>query len=205
VVRQSSRGRRARGVARGAPFHRTTRKVSTSTAGLALHERSAAALAALEASLADLPEREEAPSGTLRVTTTADLGAAVLAEAATRFTARYPGVRVDAHLGNEMVDLVRGGFDLALRISGRRLRDSSLVAQRVGTFLIQLYGSPAYLARRGSPRGPSDLARHDWVAFRGVPLSLQSGAARKVAMLARLRITADDMFFAREASTSRAR
>lgn len=103
-------------------FHRTTRKVSTSTAGLELYERSAAPLGALEASLADLPEREEVPSGTLRVTTIADLGAAVVAEAVARFTARYPSVQVAVYLGSEMVDLVRGGFDLAMRACEQGIR-----------------------------------------------------------------------------------
>ena len=179
-------------------FHRTTRRVSTSTAGLALYERSAAPLRALERSLGDMPEREEEPSGALRVASTADLGAAVVAEANARFTARYPGTTVEAHLSNELVDLVQGGFDIALRIPQRPMRDSSLVARRVGTIVIQLYASPAYLARRGAPRGPADLAAHDGVSFRGVPTALQ-GSGRHRPPGTRVRITCDDMFFAREA------
>jgi DNA-binding transcriptional LysR family regulator len=177
-------------------FHRTTRKVATSTAGRALYDRSAPVLLALEASLADLPEREELPSGTLRVTTTADLGAAVLAEAAARFTARYPAVQVEVHLSGVPVDLVRGGFDLALRVWRGRLRDSTLVAQRAGSIALRLYAAPGYLARRGSPRTAAELSAHDWVGYRG-----KSGAVVGPGKRAqpRPRITCDDMFFVREA------
>lgn len=180
-------------------FHRTTRKVSTSTAGAALYDRVAPAVNALVASLAELPEREEEPSGTLRLTSTVDLGSAVLAEAVARFTARYPHTEVEVHLSNTMVDLVRDGFDLALRISMKPLRDSTLVARKVGAFAIQIYASPTYLARKGAPRAPEELEDHDWVGFRGVPRVLQLGPDSLASVKNHPRITCDDMFFAREA------
>lgn len=179
-------------------FHRTTRKVATTEAGLALAGRVAPSLASLEASLSDLPEREEVPSGTLRVTATVDLATTVLAEAVTRFVARYPDTQVELHLTNAVIDLVRDGFDIALRISARALRDSTLVARKVGAVVFQLYASPTYLARRGTPRAPADLREHDWVAFRGAaPMQLSTSKATSV-VAARTRVTADDMFFARE-------
>lgn len=179
-------------------FHRTTRKVSASTAGVALYDRVVPSLAALEASLMDLPERKDAPSGLLRVTSTADLGTMVLAEAVTRFTARYPGTQVEVHLTSKIVDLVRDGFDLALRVSGSSLRDSALVARKVGTLEIRLYASPAYLARRGAPRSLEELKNHDWVGFQGAPPALLTGAGSKAAVDAVPRVTANDMFFVRE-------
>src|SRR5262249_34316064 len=62
-------------------FRRTTRRVSTTSAGEALYARVAPSIAALQSSFADLPDAEAAPSGTLRLTTTVDLAAIVLAEA----------------------------------------------------------------------------------------------------------------------------
>src|SRR5258706_1997240 len=123
--------------------YRTTRRLSLSSAGAALLERTAPLVGALAATMSALPDRGETPAGRLRVTCTIDFGAAVLAEVATRFTARYPAVEVDVHLTNAVVDLVRHGFDLAVRFSPkRRLRDSALVAQRIGTLGTHLVASP---------------------------------------------------------------
>lgn len=178
-------------------FHRTTRNVSVTTAGTVLHDRVAPLMTALEGSLADLPEREKVPSGLLRVTSTVDLGTTVLAEAVARFTHRYPATQVDVHLSNNMVDLVRDGFDLALRVSGRPLRDSSLVARKVGVIVIQLFASPAYLARKGVPRSPEDLKSHDWVGFRPSVKMVLVGPTSEAVVDQRPRITVEDMSFMR--------
>ncbi|MBL9039350.1 MAG: LysR family transcriptional regulator [Archangium sp.] len=180
-------------------FHRTTRQVSVSTSGRSLYDQAAARLKALEDALREMPEREEEPSGRLRITATIDLGAAVLAEAAVRFTARYPHVRVETHLNNDVVNLVRDGFDLALRISGRSLKDSSLVASRVGTIRIQLYAAPAYLARAGTPRTPNELKTHDWVGFHAQSRIWLASPLAASAVDTRARLTGDDMFFVRAA------
>ncbi|WP_224367337.1 LysR family transcriptional regulator [Hyalangium versicolor] len=179
-------------------FHRTTRKVSTTTAGASLYDRVAPSVNSLMASLAELPEREEEPSGTLRVTSTVDLGVTVLAEAVKRFTVRYPKTQVEVLLSNTLVDLVRDGVDLALRISLRPLRDSTLVARKVGSIAIQLYASPAYLARKGTPRTPEELQSHDWIGFRGAPQVLQAKPGSLGDLGAHARVTCDDMSFARE-------
>lgn len=178
-------------------FHRTTRSVSISSDGEAFYDRVAPSLAALQSAIRDMPERDEAPSGLLRVTTTVDLGAALLAEVTARYVTRYPQVRVEALLSNSVSDLVRQGIDLALRISGP-LKDSTLRAQKVGEIAIQVYASRAYLARRGLPKAPEDLAGHDWVTYRGLsPLLLRSGGSlRKLAI--EPRISSDDMMFVRE-------
>jgi DNA-binding transcriptional LysR family regulator len=176
-------------------FHRTTRKVAVTTAGAGLYERVAPSLLALEASFADLPEREEAPSGVLRVASTIDLGSSVLAEASARFTARYPGTQVDLYLDNRFVDLAKEGFDLALRIATKRLGDSSLYAKRVGGIALQLYASPSYLARRGVPKDLADLEGHDAVIFRTAAPILD--AKRKKVTL-RPRVICDDTYCLRE-------
>jgi DNA-binding transcriptional LysR family regulator len=176
-------------------FHRTTRRVTTTAAGLALHERLSPSLLALEASLSDLPERKDEPTGTLRLTTTTELGSTVVAEAIARFTALHPKVDVDLHLDNRVVDLARGGFDLALRVSSGPLRVSSLIARKLGNLSLQLYSSPAYLAGRGMPRSASDLASHDLIGLRGAPpMPL---AARSKSQVRRSRIDCDDMLVAR--------
>ncbi len=174
-------------------LHRTTRHVSLSTAGAALYERAAPLLASLKEAVGTLPEREEAPSGELRLTAPHDMGVTFLPEVVARFTARYPSVRVDCRLTNRNVDLVAEGYDLALRASGAKLADSSLMARRLGAIDVQLFASPTYLARRGTPRTPEDLAQHDFLAFRGLKYLSELGLSEKNA-----RVLADDMLFLRE-------
>lgn len=168
-------------------FQRTTRRVTTTSAGRALFDRLMPSLTSIERSLMDLPERAPAPSGTLRVTSTIDLGAALLGDVIARYVARHPEVRVDVRLGNAVVDLVKDGFDVALRLASGPLRGKSLVARRVGTVSFGYYASPEYVARRGSPRSLADLDRHDVVA-----LSAEPRATRQ-----RARVVGDDKGFVR--------
>ena len=71
----------------------------------------------------------------------------------------YPAVRIDLHLTDERVNLVREGFDVAVRMGA--LYDSELTARRLGSFRRVICASPAYLARRGVPARPADLQDHD--------------------------------------------
>jgi DNA-binding transcriptional LysR family regulator len=187
----------SRGVARleaavGAELvHRTTHDVALSTAGAALYERTAPLLVSLGQAVGSLPEREEQPSGDLRITAPNDFGALILADVLTRFSARYPSVRVDVHLTIRLVDLIGEGFDIAIR-AAQKLKDSSLALRRLSPVEIGVFASPGYLARRGAPRTLGD-AEHDWVLHRGV--TRLSGLTT-----VKPRILCDDFFFAREAA-----
>src|SRR5215207_268819 len=108
-------------------FQRTTRRVTTTRVGLSLFDRVAPQLESLAGALSDLPEAGQEPAGLLRLSATADLGSMVLAEAATRFTQRYPRAEIEVALTDRLVDLVREGFDLALRLTAKPT-NSSLVA-----------------------------------------------------------------------------
>jgi DNA-binding transcriptional LysR family regulator len=123
--------------------------VALSAAGLALYERTAPLLRSLEDAFGSLPEREEEPSGELRITTPNDFGAESLAQMLPPFMRRYPKVGVDVRLTNRTVDLVAEGFDLALRAASLTPPDSSLVMRRLSAIEIQLYAAPSYLAHRG--------------------------------------------------------
>lgn len=179
-------------------FQRTTRQVQATPAGVALFARVAPSLRALDASLRELPEAEETPAGRLRITATADVGTVVLAEAVSRYTTRYPRVQVEMHFDDEVVDLVQGGFELALRVTSRTLRSSSsLTARKLGDLVVQLYASPAYLARRGAPRQPRELAAYDWVSFTG-PRPLTRMLDERELRTIEPRVVCRDAFFARE-------
>lgn len=78
------------------------------------------------------------------------------------FLDAHPGVHIDLVLSDSFVDLVAGGFDLAIRIG--ELPDSSLVVKRLAPNHRVLCASPAYLARHGAPQALADLSRHALIA-----------------------------------------
>lgn len=180
-------------------FQRTTRKVTTTPVGLSLFERVAPQLESLDGALVDLPEQADAPSGTLRITTTPDLGSIVLTEAVARYLRRYPAVQVELDLSARVVDLVSEGFDLALRVVKTRAKSSSLVARKVGDVFFQLYASPAYLARRAGPRSPAEANDYEWVTYDSRPLTLSNARGVKSVVVPASRVRSNDMFFQREA------
>jgi len=178
---------------------RTTRQVALSEAGTALYDRIAPLLRSVKSAIGELPEREEEPSGTLRVTAPVDLGVLFLADVVTRYTARYPSVSVDLHLTGRVVDLVGEGFDVALRV-GTKLADSSLVVRRAAAIVTQLFASPLYLARRGTPRSEAELGAHEWVVFRSGPQKLRVAGPREATRATpNARIVCDDLLFVRDA------
>ena len=71
----------------------------------------------------------------------------------------HDGVEVELMLNDRNIDLIEEGIDVALRIGP--LADSMLSARLVGHVRRLWVASPAYLKRRGTPRTPGDLARHE--------------------------------------------
>ncbi|WP_437810066.1 LysR substrate-binding domain-containing protein [Sorangium sp. So ce1078] len=179
-------------------LQRTTRSVALTTAGQALVDRLGSRLRALTEAIEGLPELADEPSGSLRLTATADFGTEVLAEILAGFCRRYPRITVEMHLSTRPVDLVKEGYDAAFRFLGKKPRDSTLIARKVGDLHMQFYASPAYLAARGTPRTLDDLAEHDGVALAGTSPFARDEPSRARARL-RVRLVADDGFFAREA------
>jgi len=179
-------------------LHRTTRKVAPSTAGRTLYENVRAQIDSLHHAVGALPELREELSGCVRVTAVVDLNE-FFADVVARFVSRYPSVEVDLRLTNDYIDLVNAGIDLALRFSTKRLKDSSLNARKLCPSHVQLFASPAYAARRGLPRTPRDLERHDWVVYRrATHLRLEGGGA-PTAVITRGRVVCDDFAFLRSA------
>jgi DNA-binding transcriptional LysR family regulator len=139
-------------------FHRSSRSVTLSTAGLGLLDDAramvAAATAATEAALGDRADL----AGAIRMAAPMSFGIRVLGQALAEFMAQHPAISVDLTLSDERHDLVADGFDLALRISP--LTDSSLLARIIGPIPMHVVASPAYLARMPKINHPLDLSAH---------------------------------------------
>jgi DNA-binding transcriptional LysR family regulator len=175
-------------------FQRTTRQVALTPEGAALYSQVAPQLAALRDAVRSVPERDDEPSGTLRITTTVDFGTSLLLAVVQTFVRRYPHVRIELAIHNRVVDLVKEGFDAALRPQRAQRADSSLVSRKLFDLTGHLYASPGYLAARGTPREPADLAAHDCIGFRHTPWP------SPVPPLPPPRIQTDEMMFVREAA-----
>lgn len=144
-------------------LNRTTRRVTLTEAGEALYRRAGVALAELAAAQEEVVELTGEPRGRLRVTAPVQFGETVLASLCGEFGRRYPQILLDLDLDNRMVDLVKGRFDLGVRISS--LASSSLVARRLATVHSVVCASPDYLARRGQPGTPADLRSHECLSY----------------------------------------
>lgn len=139
-------------------FHRTSRKMSLTASGQASLERAARILSEGEAVEAEVTEQSKSLRGNIRIAAPMSFGVMHLGPALPRFMQLHPEVTLDVHFSDEMIDVVKQGFDIALRISN--LPDSSLLARRLCSVRILLVGSPAYFKQHGHPQHPRDLASH---------------------------------------------
>ena len=144
---------------------RTTRRQSLTEIGRQYAEQCRAILAQIDAAERGAESLRMAPRGVLKVSCAVSFGMEWLAPMIADYLEQYPEVSVDLNLNDRMIDMVEEGFDVAVRIGP--LEDSSLVARPLGPYGVVICGSPAYLARRGVPQVPADLAQHECLEFSG--------------------------------------
>jgi DNA-binding transcriptional LysR family regulator len=141
---------------------RTTRKVQPTRAGQTFYQRCALILRDAENAFDELTEGSAEPSGTLRLTAPFDYGINVVMPAIAAFTRRYPACKVDAVLSDQMLDMMAGGIELAIRVGW--LTDTALQARRIGAFRQLLVASPALARQLTRASRPKDLERLPFVA-----------------------------------------
>lgn len=142
-------------------LHRTTRRVSATSSGQAYFEQCRPLLMELDELDASIHSDTAEPRGDLRVTAPISFAEIRLMSAVAEFSRRYPEVRLNLVLSDRFVDLVEERIDVAIRIGD--LEDSSMVARRLGSTAMLVCASPEYLARRGEPKEPDQLAEHTCV------------------------------------------
>ncbi len=145
-------------------LQRTTRQLSLTDAGRVFHAHAERIVAEIEGAAESVGKLEVEPRGTLRVT--APVNFDHLAPAVTAFMCAYPKVRVEMLCTDRMVNLIEEGFDVAIRVGS--LRDSSLIARRVGALKSLLVASPAYFEKRAKPSKPDHLRGLECLVFGGI-------------------------------------
>lgn len=144
-------------------LQRTTRKLSLTPEGEVFHERCRQILDGVAEAEAELTAHAGEVVGVLKVNVPVTFGLLHLAPLWPRFVARHPKLLLDVTLADRVVDLVEEGFDLAVRIG--RMKASTLVSRQLASTRLILCASPRYLRVHGTPRHPSELARHAAISY----------------------------------------
>ncbi len=139
---------------------RTTKSVSLTEAGHQLLETGQALLDQFDQVAESVRGAVKAPKGTIRVGVPPSFGAVHLVPMMGRFSKLYPDIQFVMHLDDGSVDVAGEGLDLSLRIAPA-LKDTSLIAQRLGKVPQLLVASVDYLQSKGQPNTPQALAEHD--------------------------------------------
>lgn len=143
-------------------INRSTRKLQLTAEGAAFHERGLRILEDLAAA-----EREAAtgaePQGRLRINSNVPFGLHYLLPLLPGFLALYPQIKVDIALTDRVVDLIAERADVAIRTGP--LRESSLIARKLGDSRMMVVAAPGYLKTHGTPETLADLDRHNQLGF----------------------------------------
>ncbi|QEA12919.1 LysR family transcriptional regulator [Comamonas flocculans] len=142
---------------------RTTRRITLTHEGSAFLEDCQRLLADVAQAEASVSAGGAKATGHLRITAPAGFGRRHVAPLVPLFRDQHPEVTISLNLSDRVVDLAGEGYDCAVRVGD--LPDSSLVSVRLADNRRLCVATPGYLARRGTPRHPSELAQHDCLAL----------------------------------------
>ncbi|HEX7790507.1 MAG TPA: LysR family transcriptional regulator [Afipia sp.] len=143
-------------------INRSTRKLQLTPEGTAYYDRAIRILDDISTA-----EREAAvgatPRGRVRINTSVPFGLHWLLPLLPGFLKLYPGVNVDVALTDTVVDLMEERADIAIRVGP--LRESRLLARKLGQSRMVVVAAPSYLEQHGTPRAPADLGKYNMLGF----------------------------------------
>jgi DNA-binding transcriptional LysR family regulator len=140
-------------------FQRTTRQLTLTETGEGYHRRVLDILSRVAEADDYVSRRNTRPRGQLKVTAPTSFTRLQLAPHISRFVEQFPEIQLDFHLNDSFVDIIRDGYDVAIRVG--ELPDSSLVARKLCPDRRVICAAPSYLDRVGEPRTLADLERHN--------------------------------------------
>ncbi len=180
-------------------FYRSTRSLSLTPEGVRIRSSVARMVSAGSEALDLLTDEIDQPVGSLRIAMPAFGGANDVQSKVWDFARQYPAINVSTRSGDKQVDLIKGGFDLAIRLGV--LSDSSLKSRKIGTFQRMLVASAEYLANRPSVETLDDLKQCDFIRLAMLPdeVDLQNGRETVVFTPENMRLEVDSVASAKSA------
>jgi LysR family transcriptional regulator, transcriptional activator for dmlA len=156
-------------------LQRSTRRLSLTEEGRLFYERCVQPLRELERAQSAVKDTVRAPAGRVRVTSISPFGRTYLLPLLPAFARRYPGIEVELDLDDAVSDMIAQGYDVGIRAGA--MKDGTMVAREIAPLHFVVCGAPSYLAQKGTPRMPADLARHNCLRLRrgGAALSWRLG------------------------------
>jgi DNA-binding transcriptional LysR family regulator len=142
---------------------RTTRSLALTSAGRNFFESSLGPIQALEDARKALQGGDQVLSGTIRLTAPEDLGAHVITPIVGKLSLEYPGISFELNYTDEVVDLVKEGIDVAIRIG--KLNPSRFKVKKLGQVQLIPVASPLYLQKKEKIRQPQDLTSHSCLTY----------------------------------------
>lgn len=146
-------------------FNRTTRKMELTEAGQRLLNNTQAPMQALAFGVENVQDLGETPSGLVRISLSRFAYRLIIRPHYVEFCRRYPHIQLEISIYDGTIDLLKQGFDLAIRF-GDRVEDNMISRQLMPSFKEGLFASPAYLAEFGTPKTPSELKNHKLIGYR---------------------------------------
>ena len=144
-------------------IRRTTRKLHITEAGQLYYKKCLGAISQIMTAEEEVSIGQSAPQGLLRITAPVELGGAILPNVIEEFSKKYPSVELEVILTDRTTDLVSEGIDIGIRTGN--LKDSSLIAKKLGAIYFAPFASTKYLKKNKEPKHPKDLEHHDLISF----------------------------------------
>lgn len=140
-------------------LYRTTRKVSLTEEGRVFYQHCRGVLDGLDAAEQAVSNLQSKPQGRIKLTAPVTYGEQQLLPLVNDFMVQYSDIEVTAFLSNQKIDLVDGGYDLAIRIG--KLSDSTMMAKKLSRRTNFVCAAPTYLEKYGIPHALSELGQHN--------------------------------------------
>lgn len=142
---------------------RGSREHTLTETGKTYYERVSNIVMEIDEAEAEARSLTATPKGHLKITVPTMFGSMYIAPVVSEFLATYPEIGLDIKFDENMVDLVKEGIDVAIRLGD--LQDSSMVAKNLGYDELIIVASPSYLQINGEPKEPEELEEHNCLIY----------------------------------------
>tara|TARA_R110002049_G_scaffold307897_1_gene510064 strand:+ start:5157 stop:6071 length:915 start_codon:yes stop_codon:yes gene_type:complete len=178
-------------------IQRSTRQFKVTESGQLFYRHARALIEEMEAAEAAIQRRKASLSGRVSISCSVGIAQFAIKDLLLDFLATHPKVELVQQVTNQTIDLVSSGIDMAIRGHTEALPDSTLIQRHLTTVSWQLFASPEYLARTGTPASPDDLLKRQSLKVGWQPASghwnLQNTEGLKTSIPFSPQLCSDDM------------